>query len=157
MPSCVPGHCLFIKAGDSLQYADASTDSGVCSSAEGLTLRPALVVSLSPRRLMLRPAPWAARGPTTQVKSAEVVSLSWRVLLSCRPAPTRGCQVRPRPADVCSDSWRVLCRDANVFRPAHLPAAETTRMTRAKLLTATMLVVGLSPPTHMAELYYATC
>ena len=83
------------------------------------------MVSRSPRRLMLRLAPWAARGPTTQVKSADVVSLSWRVLLSCRPAPTRGCQVRPRPAEVCSDSWRVLCRDANVFRPAHPPGAES--------------------------------
>ena len=75
-------------------------------------------MSFSPRLLMLRPAPWAARGPTTQLKSAEVVSLSWRELVSWRPTPTLGCQVRPRPADVCSDSWRVLCREAKVFRPA---------------------------------------
>ncbi len=75
-------------------------------------------MSFSPRLLMLRPAPWAARGPTTQLKSAEVVSLSWRELLSWRPTPTLGCQVRPRPAEVCSDSWRVLCREAKVFRPA---------------------------------------
>ena len=83
-----------------------------------LTSSRALVMSLSPRLLIVIPAPWAARGPTTQEKSADVVSLSWRVLLSWRPTPTLGCQVRPRPADVCSDSWRVLCREANVFRPA---------------------------------------
>lgn len=80
-------------------------------------MRP-LVVNFSPRRETASPAPAAPAGPITQLKSAEVVSLSSRVETSCSPKPARGCQVTPRPADVCSDSWRVLCSERNVFRPA---------------------------------------
>lgn len=81
------------------------------------------MVSFSPCLLMLRLAPPACRGPATHVKSADVVSLSWRELLSWRPTPTLGCQVSPKPPVVCSDSWRVLCRDAKVFRPAQALAS----------------------------------
>lgn len=45
-------------------------------------MRP-LVVTFSPRRDRLRPTPAAPAGPTTQLKSASVVSLSWRVVTTC--------------------------------------------------------------------------
>jgi hypothetical protein len=83
-----------------------------------LTSTRALVVRRSPRRDRLRPTPAAPAGPSTQLKSASVVSLRLRLETSCRPSPAAGCQIAPMPADVRSPSCRLRLTDAKVFRPA---------------------------------------
>ena len=76
------------------------------------------MVRRSPRRDRLSPTPAAPLGPRTQVKSASVVSLSWRFEDSCRPSPAAGCHTAPTAALVRSPSCRLRVSPAKVFKPA---------------------------------------